>query len=115
MKIIKRHLFYCNSCGFEYSGPDKEPCSCSFCGAVNELCYVDEMAVEEKAVLDYAKILPVKMSSRKCLNCGTEFLIHPYVEQDFCNNCFHVVCKAVFDKSNGNLTCKQLVEKLRGK
>lgn len=59
------------------------------------------------------KILPVKMNSRKCLKCGTELLIHPYVEQDFCNKCFSIVCKAVFDESNDNLTCKQLVEKLR--
>lgn len=71
------------------------------------------MTDEDKAVLEDVKILPVKMSSRKCLRCGTEFLVHPYVEQDFCNKCFHVVCKAVFDKSNGSLTCKQLVEKLR--
>lgn len=72
------------------------------------------MTNEEKVVLGDIKILPVKMSSRKCLKCGTELLIPPYAEQDFCNKCFLVVCKAVFDKSNSNLTCKQLVEKLRG-
>lgn len=47
MKTIKRYLFYCNSCGFEYGSPSKEPCSCSLCGAVNECCYVDEVEVEE--------------------------------------------------------------------
>ena len=59
------------------------------------------------------KILPIEKSSRKCLNCRTEFLIEPYIKQDFCNKCFPIVCKAVFEESNGNLTCKQLVEKLR--
>lgn len=47
MKIIKRFLFYCVKCGFEYSGPSEEPCSCSFCGTVNSSCYVDEIEVEE--------------------------------------------------------------------
>lgn len=71
------------------------------------------MTEEENAVLGDIKILPVEMSSRKCLNCGTEFVTHSYKEQDFCNKCFSLVCRAVFDKSNSNLTCQQLVEKLR--
>lgn len=40
---MKRFLFYCNNCGFEYSGPDAEPCSCSLCGTVNDCCYVEEI------------------------------------------------------------------------
>lgn len=59
------------------------------------------------------EIQPIKKISRECLNCRTEFFIEPYVEQDFCNKCFPIVCKAVFEESNDNLTCKQLVEKLR--
>lgn len=47
MKIIKRYLFCCAKCDFEYSGPSEEPCSCSFCGTVNSYCYVDEIEVEE--------------------------------------------------------------------
>lgn len=47
MEIIKRHLFWCKSCGFEYSGPDEEPCPCSFCGTVNECCCVEEIEVGE--------------------------------------------------------------------
>ena len=37
----------------------------------------------------------------------------PYVMQDFCDRCYLVVCKAVFDKENGSLTCGQLKEKIR--
>lgn len=60
------------------------------------------------------EILPVEMVNKKCLKCGAEFIIDPYTEQDFCIKCFHVVCKAVFDESNSNLTCRQLIEKLQG-
>lgn len=45
---MKRFLFYCNKCGFEYSGGSEEPCSCSFCGTVNDCCYVEE--IEEEGV-----------------------------------------------------------------
>lgn len=40
---MKRFLFYCSHCGFEYSGPNAEPCSCSFCGAINECYCVEEI------------------------------------------------------------------------
>ena len=59
------------------------------------------------------EIQPIKKISKECLNCGTKFLIEPYVIQDFCNRCFLIVCKAVFDEANGDLTCKQLIEKLK--
>ena len=43
---MKRFLFYCNKCGFEYSGGSEEPCSCSLCGTVNDCCYVEEIEEE---------------------------------------------------------------------
>ena len=37
---MKKILFYCAKCDFEYSGGSEEPCS--LCGTVNECCYVRE-------------------------------------------------------------------------
>lgn len=47
MKIIKRYMFYCIKCSFYYSGPDEEPCSCAFCGTVNDCCDIYEDKIEE--------------------------------------------------------------------
>jgi hypothetical protein len=41
-KKMKRFLFYCKKCGFEYSGASEEPCSCSLCGTMNECSEVEE-------------------------------------------------------------------------
>ena len=56
--------------------------------------------------------LPPK-EKRKCLCCGKQFEVCPHIIQDFCDSCFPIVCKAVFDKSNDNLTRKQLEDKIR--
>ena len=49
---MKRFLFYCNNCGFEYSGGSEEPCSCSFCGTVNECEYVEEIEEEYNKAME---------------------------------------------------------------
>lgn len=56
---------------------------------------------------------PTQRQVRKCLCCGKEFFQESYIKQDFCNRCYPIVCKAVFDKENGSLTCGQLKEKIR--
>lgn len=43
---MKRFLFYCAKCDFEYSGGSEKPCSCSFCGTVNDCCYVEKIEEE---------------------------------------------------------------------
>lgn len=58
-------------------------------------------------------VIKIRKQKRKCLCCGEQFEEYPYIISDFCNRCFPIVCKAVFDKSNENLTCKQLVDKVR--
>lgn len=37
----------------------------------------------------------------------------PYEERDFCNKCFLVVCREVFDKSNDGLTVAEVKEKIK--
>ena len=55
----------------------------------------------------------IQKEYRKCLCCGKEFYVDSFIEQDFCNRCYPVVCKNVFDKANGNLTIKELKEKIK--
>lgn len=43
---MKRFLFVCSKCGFEYGTNSEEPCKCSFCGTVNE-CYTSEEITDE--------------------------------------------------------------------
>ena len=56
---------------------------------------------------------PISKEIRKCLCCGNEFTVEPFVVQDFCNRCFPIVVKEIFNKENGNLTCKELREKIK--
>ena len=43
LEEMKRYLFYCNNCGFEYSGADEEPCPCSLCGTINNCCSIEHI------------------------------------------------------------------------
>lgn len=56
--------------------------------------------------------MPVTKIKKKCLCCGKEMEIEPYIEQDFCDRCFVIVCREVFNKENDNLTIKELREKV---
>ena len=60
-------------------------------------------------------ILPLKISKQKryCLCCGKSFEVEHYIVQDFCNRCFPIVAKETFKKENGNLTCKELIKKIK--
>ena len=57
--------------------------------------------------------MSVQAEQRQCLCCGEPFFCGAVVDQDFCDRCYPVVRKAVFDKDNGSLTCEQLREKIR--
>lgn len=57
-------------------------------------------------------IMPVTKIKKKCLCCGKEIEIEPYLEQDFCDRCFVIVCREFFNKENDNLTIKELREKV---
>lgn len=67
---------------------------------------------ENECITIHLTSYPSKIE-KKCLNCKSTFLIESTAEQDFCDKCYSLVCRAVFDKQNSNLTCQQLVEKLR--
>lgn len=57
-------------------------------------------------------VMPVTKIKKKCLCCGKEMEIEPYIEQDFCDRCFVIVCREFFNKENDTLTIKELREKV---
>ena len=58
-------------------------------------------------------VMPIEKIKKKCLCCGEEMEIFPYTEQDFCDRCFIIVCREVFDKVNDGLTVAEVKEKIR--
>jgi hypothetical protein len=58
-------------------------------------------------------IMPVTKIKKKCLCCGKDMEIFPYVEQDFCNRCFYIVCREVFNKANDGMTVKEVRERIK--
>lgn len=58
-------------------------------------------------------VMPLVKIKKKCLCCGKEMEIFPYEDQDFCNRCFPVVCREVFNKENDGLTVEEVKEKIQ--
>ena len=54
-----------------------------------------------------------QMIKKNCLCCGREMNIPDTIEQDFCDRCYPVVCRETFNPENGNLTIKELREKIK--
>ena len=44
---------------------------------------------------------------------GKEMEIFPYEEQDFCDRCFFVVCREVFNKANDGMTVEEVRERIK--
>lgn len=57
----------------------------------------------------------IKKIKHKCLCCGREFELEPYIEQDFCNGCFPIVCREVFNRANDEITVKEIKEIIKTK
>ena len=55
---------------------------------------------------------PIVKVRKPCLCCGEEMELPPYIDQDFCDICFRVVCREVFNKENGRMTVKEVKEKI---
>ena len=64
-------------------------------------------------VMSDVVIRPIERIKKKCLCCGNEMELYPYVEQDFCDICFPVICREVFNKENDRMTVKEVKEKIR--
>ena len=57
----------------------------------------------------------VKDETRICKCCGEEFTVPSFVESEFCNRCYPIVVKELFNPENDKLTCKEFVEKMKNK
>lgn len=58
-------------------------------------------------------VRPIEKIKKKCLCCGNEMEIFPYEEQDFCDRCFPIVCREVFNKVNNDMTVKDVRERIK--
>ena len=52
---------------------------------------------------------------RICKCCGNEFTVPLFIEQDFCNRCYPIFVKELFNHENDELTCKEFVKKMKNK
>ena len=58
-------------------------------------------------------VMPIEKIKKKCLCCKNEMELFLYEDRDFCDRCFHIVCREVFDKVNDGLTVAEVKEKIR--
>ena len=88
------------------------------------LCSIYALAVKLKlkmqiirsnSVLAISDVItsPILKIKKKCLCCGEEMELYPYVEQDFCDICFPVICREAFNKENDRMTVGEVKEKIR--
>ena len=58
-------------------------------------------------------IRPIERIKKKCLCCGNEMELFVYENKDFCDICFPVICREVFNKENDRMTVGEVKEKIR--
>ena len=58
-------------------------------------------------------VRPIEKIKKKCLCCKNEMELFLYEDRDFCDRCFYIVCREVFDKVNDGLTVAEVKEKIR--
>ena len=58
-------------------------------------------------------VRPIEKIKKKCLCCGEEMELEPYIEQDFCDRCFPIVCREIFVKANDGVTVEEVKERIR--
>ena len=58
-------------------------------------------------------IAPIEKIKKKCLCCRNEMELFVYENRDFCDRCFIIVCREVFNKANDRMTVKEVKERIR--
>ena len=58
-------------------------------------------------------VRPMEKIKKKCLCCNKEMELEIYEEQDFCDRCFPIICREVFDKANDRMTVEEVKERIR--
>ena len=57
--------------------------------------------------------MPQTKIKKNCICCGKEMELNLYEERDFCDRCFSIVCREVFNKANDGMTVEEVKEKIR--
>lgn len=55
----------------------------------------------------------LKEEKKKCLCCGKDIFVLPIWEKDFCDSCYRIICKELFNKQNDKLTIKEIRNKIK--
>jgi hypothetical protein len=50
---------------------------------------------------------------KNCICCGKEMELFIYEDRDFCDRCFSIVCREVFNKANDGTTVEEVREKIK--
>lgn len=58
-------------------------------------------------------VMPINKIKRNCLCCGKEMEVFPYEWREFCDRCFIIVAREVYNKANDGLTVKEVRERIR--
>ena len=58
-------------------------------------------------------ITNIEPVERYCLCCGKKIKVMPWETQEFCNSCYVISVKEIFKEENGNLTCQEMIKKIR--
>ena len=58
-------------------------------------------------------VMPMTKIKKKCLCRGKEMELFIYEDRDFCDRCFLIVCREVFNKANDNMTVKEIKERIK--
>ena len=58
-------------------------------------------------------IRPIERIKKKRLCCGNEMELFVYEDRDFCDRCFIIVCREVFNKANDRMTVEEVKERIR--
>lgn len=61
---------------------------------------------------DLVYIKPIQIK-KKCLCCNKEMIFNHFEDRDFCNNCFMIIAKELFNERNNNISIKSLREKIK--
>ena len=84
---------------------------------------VDYETAKKFGLLDNPNLIPsenlINMPQTKikknCLCCGNEMELFIYEDRDFCDRCFTIACREVFNKANDNMTVEEMKEIIRRK
>ena len=68
-----------------------------------------------RSIIDNIVISKYPKEIRRCKCCGNSFDVESYIEQDFCDRCYPIIVRELFNRENNKLTCKEFIKKMKAK